>query len=343
MCIYVYICILPGGLWLLRLVLERLEKKLRPWQLQRIFQAAFHSAQVSRHFKSVLGSHLVSQLAFLPGPSLAEFLPKCAELGITKKVENVVKINVISGKRIRAWNDSTLLIALGYPLVMYDIISPGNAIALFRRLRELAVDISYPAFDVALEGDQDGMYRRAVRRVNASLIPLKLMEARLRIFRRNIYQTFSPALAAWLRTIREAPLKLTSFLPPVDQAHVNAPLLAGLADLMAHFPSGVACLHPHLQGPFLLEAASPATQTFLEWDRPWLFCPTFKQFESRVYTEMKRRCLSEEGWKLISVSVEEFLSRPLSDRRRWLLAQLKRHLLGEAEAARFGTEEWQEG
>nr|CEL70384.1 TPA: hypothetical protein BN1204_060670 [Neospora caninum Liverpool] len=317
-------------------VLERLERKLRPWQLQRIFQAAFNSPQVSRHFKSVLCTHLVSRLAFLPGQSLADFLPKCAELGLAKKVENVVKINVISGKRLRAWQDTTLLISLGYPLVMYDLISPGNAVALFRRLRELKVETAYPPLDASLVGAQQvlGEHRRVVRRVNAALVPLKLMEARLRVFRPNVYQTLSPSLKAWLGSIRETPLKLTSFLPPVDQAHVHALLLAGLTEVLesashSHFDS--ALFHPHLQGPFLLEAASPATQTYLEWDKPWLFYPSFKQFESRVYTETKRRCLAEEGWALIALSAEQCLSQPTSDRLRWIVAQLRTRLVNEAE------------
>ncbi|PFH37590.1 hypothetical protein BESB_040480 [Besnoitia besnoiti] len=312
-------------------VLERLDKKLRPWQLHRIFQAAFNSPHVSRHFKAVLGSHLVARLAFLPGQSLADFLPKCTEIGLTKKIENVVKINVICGKRLRAWEDPSLLISLGYPLVMCDLISPSNVVALFRQLR-LRVNFAYPSLDAEQVRSHEADYRRAVRNVNAALVPLKLMEARLRVFRPNVYEILSPSLRAWLATVREAPLKLTSFLPPADQAHVNAPLLLGLAELIEETNNEIRhpalLLHPHLQGPFLLETASPLTKTFLEWDTPWLFYPPFKRFESRVYTETKRRCLAEEGWELVALSAEEYLALPdASSKKRWLINEMRTKLL----------------
>lgn len=67
-------------------------------------------------------------------------------------------------------------------------------------------------------------------------------------------------------------VQLTSFGHPFEQAHVNAPLLQGAAEIAEeHF-----FFHPHLEGPFLLELAAPLSQISLEWDEPWRFYPPFQ-------------------------------------------------------------------
>lgn len=62
-------------------------------------------------------------------------------------------------------------------------------------------------------------------------------------------------------------LQLTSFAPPIEQAHINAPLLNTFGlDFY---------LHPCLYGPFLLELSDPLTQVVVEWDKPWLLGPPY--------------------------------------------------------------------
>ncbi|PHJ23964.1 asparagine-rich protein [Cystoisospora suis] len=311
-------------------VLERFEKKLRPWHVHKMFMVSLSSPHVSRDFQSVLGNHLVSNLAYLPAKSFSEFIPKLVESGLVRPA-HVIKINIISGKRLRAWNDSTLLLSLGYPLIMYDLITPGNAIALFRTLQKLGLPEPYPTKDKSMgslplplvSSEDEGEYRRAVRRINKHLIPLKLMEIRLRIDRPNVYATFSPPLRSWLKAVRDAPLTLTSFGHPFEQAHVNAPLLQGAAELCKE-QKETFFFHPHLEGPFLLELASPLSQISLEWDEPWCFYPAFQEYERRVYTDCRRNYLRHEGWKVVTVSASAFRALEETDRKRWIVEELKK-------------------
>lgn len=64
-----------------------------------------------------------------------------------------------------------------------------------------------------------------------------------------------------------SPAQLTSFAPPLEPQHVNAPLLRVV---VAEY-----YLHPSLYGPFLLELSDPLSREVVEWDKPWLLFPSW--------------------------------------------------------------------
>lgn len=76
----------------------------------------------------------------------------------------------------------------------------------------------------------------------------------------NIVRFTLTSLAVCLRL-----LQLACFAPPLEQQHVNAPLV--------RIAGGEFHLHPSMYGPFLLELADPLSRTTVEWDTPWLLCP----------------------------------------------------------------------
>ncbi|XP_026192179.1 uncharacterized protein LOC34619377 [Cyclospora cayetanensis] len=283
-------------------VLSRLNS-LRPWHVFRIFQSSVSSAEnVGQDFIVSLAQHLVKNLAFLPAESIGTLIPSLVKLKIFESSSNLAKLNVIAGKRFRGLSESTLLVTLGEPLLSYGLLTPVNVVALLKGLIRTNAPTSYPvplssSFDESLPSWHTACV--VLHKVNKVLLPLKRMEMQIRHGHQQLFENLSPPIRSFLDKVRHAKLKLSSFAPPLEQQHVNAPLL--------RVASALYYLHPSLYGPFLLELSDPLSRVAVEWDTPWLLFPPWNQFSQRTFGEQRHRHLRDEGWQLILLPLRPFL------------------------------------
>ncbi|CDJ39650.1 hypothetical protein, conserved [Eimeria tenella] len=294
-------------------VLSRLDK-LRPWHVCRIFQASFSSNVVADGFAVKLGEHLVKNLAFLPAKSISVLIPALVQLRMLENPAQAAKLNVIAGKRFRGLGDPTLLVLWGKPMLFYKILTPVNIVALIKGLIRAEAPTNYavtkvPDSEESVSGFSEAAEWNAapteatadaltVHGANKILLPLKLMELCIRHDYPEVYAALAPSMRSWLGKVRATQVKLACFAPPLEQQHVNAPLV--------RIAGGEFHLHPSMYGPFLLELSDPLSRTTVEWDTPWLLCPPWNEFEQKAYAEKRRRILQAEGWEVILVPLAPY-------------------------------------
>ncbi|KAL8428031.1 hypothetical protein Efla_006937 [Eimeria flavescens] len=298
----------------IRAVIGRLEK-LRPWHVFRVFQSSIHSTSIDQDFTVTLGRHLVKNLAYLPAESIGALVPSCVRLGIFNAPSQLAKLNIIAGKRFRGLSDTALLIHLGEPMLSYRLLTPVNLVALLKGLMRAAIPMEYPY----REGASVNMLE--IHKINKVLLPLKLIEMSIRHDNPEVYKALNPSIREWLEKIRATQVKLTCFAPPLEQQHVNGPLIRLVA---AEYH-----LHPSLYGPFLLELSDPLSRTTVEWDMPWWLSPSWTQSTQQTYIQRKHRYLKAEGWQVIALPLQRYLELDSAETRERFLRNATREVIPE--------------
>lgn len=305
--------------------------KLRPWHVFRVFQSSVHRETVGKEFLSTLAQHLVKTLAYLPAESIGLLIPALVKLRIFESPNYLAKLNVVAGKRFRGLTDPNLLLSFGIPALSYKLLTPVNVVALLKGLMRTKVPTAYPLPELSnspskcLHGLETAAANMTsaevleVHNVNKTLFALKLLELCIRHDHSELYKALSPSVTCWLEKVRTTYVKLTSFAPPLEPQHVNAPLLRVVA---ADYH-----LHPSLYGPFLLELSDPLSRGAVEWDKPWLLFPSWNRFAQQTYALQKQRYLRAEGWNVILVPLEPYLEEEDTIAKERYLRRVARELI----------------
>ena len=299
-------------------IVER-DQTLRAWRKVRILEAIGTLPEAGPEFKTVMVGQIVKTgLKYLDAECLGRFIHMVVDTKYHERTGVVQRLNTIYQLKLKhvRFNNPELILVMGLPMFLHDLMKTSVLTRWLDRLARLRLPVeagSAPRTRTTTPATPGAPTEPTLRKLPRSfnlgpadsataaknLEGLKLIEFVLRHERPTILQALTPVAAQLLSTAREMQLQ-----PPEDYHMLELPHV--YSELSKLFQKLGILLYPTICGPYLLELADPLGLVVVEWDRGWLLYPPWRRMRHEEFVLRKHLHLRAEGWKVLTVPLEEF-------------------------------------